>query len=39
MYLMMSEAAQFKPNCHAFVTRALMNGFTITASRKALQPE
>ena len=39
MYLMLSNAAQFKPNYHAFVTRAVKNGFTITANRKALQPE
>ena len=39
MYLMLSEAAQFRPKDHAFVTRAVMNGFTITASLKALQPE
>ena len=34
MYLMPSEAAQFKPNHHAFVARAVMNGFTITVSGK-----
>jgi len=39
MYLMLGEAAQFRSKDHAFVTQAVMNGFTITASRKALQPE
>ena len=39
MCLMLSKAAQFRPNDHTFVALAVMNGFTITASRKALQPE
>ena len=39
MYPMLSEAAEFKPTYHAFVSRAVMNSFTITVSWKALQPE
>ena len=39
MCLMLSKAAQFRPNDHTFVALAVMNGFTITPGRKALQPE